>query len=91
MRNIRSRFTALAGLTVLTGALLMTSQSSVQARPNTDGRWKIADDGSCVFDANDTGADQCDPTPGRNKIGDDGQCYFDANDIGPDQCTLGGH
>lgn len=85
MRNIRSRFTAFAGLTLLTSALLMTSQSSVQAN---DGRWKIADDGSCVFDANDSGADQCDPTPGRNKIAADGSCYFDANDSGPDQCSM---
>ena len=88
MRNIRSRFTALAGLTLLTSALLITSQSSVQARPNTDGRWKIGDDGSCAFDANDSGPDQCDPTPGRNKIADDGSCYFDATDSGPDQCTM---
>lgn len=85
MRNIRSRFTAYAGLTLLTGALLMTSQSSVQAN---DGRWKIDGDGSCVFDASDSGADQCDPTPGRNKIAADGTCYFDATDSGPDQCTM---
>jgi hypothetical protein len=84
MRNIRSRFTALAGFALL-GAMLFTSQSSVQA---TEGRWKVSGDGSCVFDPSDSGQDQCDPSPGRNKIGDDGQCYFDANDSGPDQCSM---
>ena len=84
MRNIRSRFTALAGIAVL-GALLLTSQSPVQAN---DGRWKVSDDGSCVFDPNDSGQDQCDPSPGRNKIGDNGQCYFEPNDVGPDQCAM---
>jgi hypothetical protein len=81
---MRIRFTALAGVSLL-GAMLLTSQSPVQA---TEGRWKIGDGGSCVFDPADSGQDQCDPSPGRNKIGDDGSCYFDANDSGPDQCSM---
>lgn len=85
MRKSRSRFAALAGMTLLAGAMLITSQSSVQAE---DGRWKVADDGSCVFDANDSGPNQCDPSPGRNKLNADGTCYFDATDSGPDQCTM---
>ena len=52
----------------------------------SDGRWKVGDDGSCTFDPNDSGPDQCDPTPGRWKAGDDGSCTFDPNDSGPDQC-----
>ena len=52
-----------------------------------EGRWKLADDGSCYFDAEDSGPDQCDPTPGRWKLADDGSCYFDESDSGPDQCT----
>src|SRR5690242_2468859 len=86
MRNIRSRFTALVGIALL-GALF-TTQSPVQARNVDEGRWKVSDDGSCVFDPNDSGQDQCDPSPGRNKIGDNGQCYFDPNDAGPDQCVM---
>ena len=39
-----------------------------------------------TFDPNDSGPDQCDPTPGRWKAGDDGSCTFDPNDSGPDQC-----
>jgi hypothetical protein len=58
-----------------------------------DGRWKLGDDGSCYFDPNDSGPDQCSPTPspdvppGRWKLGGDGSCYFDSNDSGPDQCV----
>jgi len=51
------------------------------------GRWKLGDDGSCYFDENDGGPDQCSPQPGRWKLGGDGSCYFDATDEGPDQCT----
>ena len=27
----------------------------------SDGRWKLGGDGSCVFDANDSGPNQCEP------------------------------
>ena len=56
---------------------------------SAEGRWKLADDGSCYFDAGDSGPDQCDATPGRWKLADDGSCYFDAGDSGPDQCAGG--
>jgi hypothetical protein len=60
-----------------------------------DGRWKLGGDGSCYFDANDSGPNQCEPsqpTPspqsaGRWKLGENDSCYFDPNDSGPDQCT----
>jgi hypothetical protein len=57
-----------------------------------DGRWKLGDDGSCYFDANDSGPNQCDPgtgstVSGRWKLSGDGpSCYFDPNDSGPNQC-----
>jgi hypothetical protein len=56
-----------------------------------DGRWKLGGDGSCFFDPNDTGPDQCSPSSptGRWKVGGDGTCVFDPNDTGPDQCTPG--
>ena len=57
-----------------------------------DGRWKLGGDGSCYFDANDSGPNQCEPnlpTPsprsaGRWKVGENDACYFDPNDSGPD-------
>ncbi len=47
------------------------------------GRWKIG--GTCYWDGNDSGPDQCSPNSGRWKDGNDG-CYFDSGDDGPDQC-----
>jgi hypothetical protein len=55
-----------------------------------DGRWKLGGDGSCYFDPNDSGPDQCSPPTapaGRWKLGGDGSCFWDPNDSGPDQCT----
>jgi len=55
-----------------------------------DGRWKLADDGSCYWDSTDSGDDQCDgpgPTLGRWKLAADGGCVWDAGDSGPNQCT----
>jgi hypothetical protein len=57
--------------------------------PGATGRWKLGGDGSCNWDPNDSGPDQCsqgNPT-GRWKLGGDGSCYWDANDSGPDQCS----
>ena len=52
-----------------------------------DGRWKVGGDGSCYFDPDDSGPDQCSPNPGRWKLGGDGSCYWDPADSGPNQCT----
>ena len=49
------------------------------------GRWKKGPNGACVWDAKDTGPDQCTPPKGRFKK-DGNRCYWDANDSGPDQC-----
>jgi hypothetical protein len=54
----------------------------------SDGRWKLGGDGSCYWDPDDAGPDQCSQTPtGRWKLGGDGSCYWDANDSGADQCA----
>ena len=50
------------------------------------GRFKQQGD-DCVWDANDTGPNQCSPrTLGRFKKEKDA-CVWDAKDKGPDQCT----
>jgi hypothetical protein len=59
----------------------------VQAAETRD-RWKLADDGSCYWDSEDSGPDQCAPSPGRFKLDANGGCYFDANDSGPNQCAF---
>ena len=49
------------------------------------GRWK-KENGKCVWDAKDSGPDQCQPPAGRfKKAGDN--CVWDATDDGADQCT----
>jgi subtilisin family serine protease len=55
--------------------------------PPPGGRWKLNYDGSCYWDPNDSGPDQCDPDLGRWKLANDGSCYWDPNDSGPDQCV----
>jgi hypothetical protein len=50
------------------------------------GRYK-KDGDNCVWDANDTGPNQCTPqVTGRFKKDGD-KCVWDARDKGPDQCT----
>jgi len=59
------------------------------------GRNKAGPGGTCVFDPNDSGPDQCTlsgtsgtpPSGGRFKGGPGGTCVFDPNDSGPNQCT----
>jgi hypothetical protein len=48
------------------------------------GRWK-KENGKCVWDAKDSGPDQCQPPAGRYKKQGD-NCVWDANDDGADQC-----
>jgi subtilisin family serine protease len=55
--------------------------------PPPTGRWKLGGDGSCYWDPNDSGPDQCTPNTGRWKLGGGGSCYWDPNDSGPDQCV----
>jgi hypothetical protein len=67
--------------------LVVVGAATAAGLAGQDGRWKLGDDGSCYFDATDSGPDQCSPVPGRWKLGGDGSCYFDPTDEGPDQCT----
>jgi hypothetical protein len=62
----------------------------------SSGRFKASPDGTCVFDPNDSGPDQCTPAVvipgnppvgGRFKAGPGGTCVFVPNDAGPNQCT----
>jgi hypothetical protein len=57
------------------------------AATSFEGRWKLADDGSCYLDLTDDGPDQCSASPGRWKLGGDGSCYWDDDDSGPNQCA----
>ncbi len=67
-------------------ALMNTGVATKPAAATTDGRWKLGGDGSCYWDPDDSGPDQCSQNLGRWKLGGDGSCYFDANDSGPNQC-----
>jgi hypothetical protein len=52
---------------------------------DANGRYK-KEGNRCVWDANDSGPNQCTPPKGRyKKTGE--RCVWDANDSGPDQCT----
>ena len=60
--------------------------ATVNGAPQTKGRYKV-DGASCVWDANDSGPNQCTPlVPGRFKKVKD-SCVWDSKDNGPDQCT----
>ena len=65
----------------------VTSTTILHSATTQDGRWKLGGDGSCYFDPDDSGPDQCSPNPGRWKLGGDGNCYWDPADSGPNQCT----
>ena len=88
---------ALVGLVAPTASVKQFNQQSsfTTARPTTilhstmtqDGRWKLGGDGSCYWDPDDSGPDQCSQNPGRWKLGGDDSCYFDPADSGPNQCS----
>jgi hypothetical protein len=60
--------------------------ASREAAAVLKGRYKKEGD-NCVWDANDSGPNQCEPlTKGRFKKDGD-RCVWESNDSGPDQCT----
>lgn len=69
---------------LLLAALSLTVTDAATA---PEGRWKLAGDGTCYLDRNDSGPDQCFSFPGRWKLGGDGSCYWDDDDSGPNQCV----
>jgi hypothetical protein len=103
MRSLLVRSATMVAMVALMGLLATAApvkqfspQSSfTSAMPTTifhsavtqDGRWKLGGDGSCYFDPEDSGDDQCSPNAGRWKLGGDGSCYWDPADSGPNQCT----
>ena len=66
---------------------MLTPSTAMNPAATTDGRWKLGGDGSCYWDPDDSGPDQCSQNLGRWKLGGDGSCYWDANDEGPNQCA----
>jgi hypothetical protein len=75
----------------VSGQQMMSGASNVvtplRSSLNQDGRWKLGGDGSCYFDPDDSGPDQCEANLGRWKLGGDGSCYWDPADEGPNQCS----
>jgi hypothetical protein len=80
------------------GRSLVAAQKQ-SATGTSSGRFKASPDGTCIFDPNDSGPDQCTPavvvpgnppSGGRFKAQPDGSCVFVPNDGGPNQCTPAG-
>jgi hypothetical protein len=62
------------------------ADASREAAAAQKGRYKKEGD-NCVWDANDSGPNQCEPlTKGRFKKDGD-RCVWEFNESGPDQCT----
>jgi hypothetical protein len=72
---------------LLVSAALVVAWVLVAVVPPAEaaGRYKKEGD-RCVWDANDSGPNQCTPPSGRYKKDGD-KCEWDARDGGPDQCT----
>jgi hypothetical protein len=81
------------------GRSLVATEKAQASATSPSGRFKAAPDGTCTFDPNDSGPDQCTPavvipgpptSGGRFKAGPGGTCVFVPNDGGPNQCTPAG-
>jgi hypothetical protein len=53
------------------------------------GRWK-KEGGKCVYVANDSGPDQCEPPARGRWKKDGGKCVWAGDESGPDQCSRPG-
>jgi hypothetical protein len=74
--------------TVLIPLVFAVAMAGVVTDAQAKGRYK-KENGLCVWDANDSGPNQCEPRiRGRFKQSG-GACTWDANDLGPDQCRPG--
>lgn len=76
------------GVSAATPAMTANLDSSANsgAAIQQKGRYK-KDGDNCVWDANDSGPNQCTPRiKGRFKKGANDACTWDTNDLGPDQC-----
>ncbi len=66
--------------------LAVTVVQALPASAAGDGRYKKGPSNTCVWDAKDTGPNQCEP-PKKGRYKKDGdKCVWDANDTGPNQC-----
>lgn len=74
-------------LSLALSALLVVTVASIDPLAAAAGRYKAGPNGSCVWDPNDNGPDQCKPADKRGRFKRDGdRCVWDANDTGPNQC-----
>jgi hypothetical protein len=78
---------------------LVAAEKETAGSTPSSGRFKASPDGTCIFDPNDSGPNQCTPavvipgnppSGGRFKAGPGGSCVFVPNDGGPNQCTPAG-
>src|SRR6478752_1216305 len=69
------------------GFTTATPTTILHSTMTQDGRWKLGGDGSCYWDPDDSGPDQCSQSQGRWKLGGDGSCYWDPADSGDNQCS----
>jgi RHS repeat-associated protein len=71
-----------------TAAVEGTGSSALFAVTTPPGRYKWNGSGTCYWEPNDFGLNQCyPPAQGRWKWDGNGNCYWDQNDSGPNQCT----
>ena len=66
--------------------LAVTVLQPLPASAGGEGRYKKGPKGECVWDAKDTGPDQCKPEKKGRYKKDGDKCVWDANDTGPNQC-----
>jgi hypothetical protein len=70
---------------VLVPLVLAVGFAGAAADAQAKGRYK-KEDGKCVWDANDSGPNQCEPRV-RGRFKKSGSsCTWDVNALGPDQC-----
>jgi hypothetical protein len=78
---MRSSIVRLISIAMVGVLALSTGASAMQKK----GRWKKEGD-KCVYVANDSGPNQCEP-PLKGRFKKDGnKCVWEADDSGPDQC-----
>jgi len=78
---MRRSIVSLISIAMVGVLALSTGASAMQKK----GRWKKEGD-KCVYDARDSGPDQCTP-PLKGRFKKDGnRCVWDADDSGPNQC-----
>lgn len=74
-------------LSLSLSALLLVAFTHMTPLAAAAGRYKAGANGTCVWDPNDSGPDQCKPVDKRGRFKREGdKCVWDPNDSGPNQC-----